>query len=270
MILYLEYILLENILVNYIIIYELKFFTKQKPKRLNFIIGILLISIYSTIIYFFKEEGIINSLLNFLLTNFCVYLIFTPQTIIKYLKLCIYYFLLSFMFVGIVISLTLFLNLEISNIIIKLITYIISSLILFIFNKYLWKMWRLMIKKDELIYTLNVSDVKILAFVDTGNNVHDFIKNMDVIFVEEIYKNELKEKCLLNKKELLNIKTISGEENVEGYIIDNVEVSKKNKKVCTLKKVFLVFTSSSLKKGEYSALISYETYVEKLKGVVLC
>ena len=127
-----------------------------------------------------------------------------------------------------------------------------------------------MIKKDELIYTLNVSDVKILAFVDTGNNVHDFIKNMDVIFVEEIYKNELKEKCLLNKKELLNIKTISGEENVEGYVIDNVEVSKKNKKVCTLKKVFLVFTSSSLQKGEYSALISYETYVEKLKGVVLC
>lgn len=174
------------------------------------------------------------------------------------------------MFVGILIALTLFFKLEISNIVIKIIAYIISSLILYIFNKYLWKMWKTRIKKEDLIYNIKIEDISIKAFVDTGNNVHDFIKNLDVIFVEEKYKNKLKEKSLINKKEKLNIKTISGDEYVEGYIVENVEIRKNKKNICVLKKVVLVFVDRELKNGEYNALISYETYIEKLKGVALC
>lgn len=267
---YIEYIFLENVIVNYIIIYELTIFVKCKVNKISFIIGILLLSCYSTAIYFFKEEGIINRFTKILVVFFCIYIIFLPKEVVKYIKICIYYFLLSFMFVGIVIALTLFFNLEISNIVIKIIAYIISSLILYIFNKYLWKMWKSRIKKEDLIYNIKIKDIIIKAFVDTGNNVHDFIKNLDVIFVEEKYKNELKEKSLINKKEKLNIKTISGDEYVEGYIVENVEIRKKNKNICVLKKVVLVFVDRELKNGEYNALISYETYIEKLKGVALC
>lgn len=267
---YIEYIFLENIIVNYIIIYELTIFVKCKTKKLNFLIGIATLSSYATVIYFFKEEGIISSFLKILVVFFCIYMIFKPKKIVKYIKICIYYFLLSFMFVGIVIALILFFNLEISNIVIKFITYIISSLILYIFNNYLWKMWKAKIKKSDLIYSINIKDINIKAFVDTGNSVHDYIKNLDVIFIEEKYKKQLKESGLINKKEILNIKTISGEKNFDGYIVENVEFRKDKKIVCTLKEVVFVFVNKNLKIGEYSALISYETYVEKLKGVVLC
>lgn len=144
---YIEYIFLENVIVNYIIIYELTIFVKCKVNKISFIIGILLLSCYSTAIYFFKEEGIINSFTKILIVFFCIYIIFLPKEVVKYIKICIYYFLLSFMFVGILIALTLFFKLEISNIVIKIIAYIISSLILYIFNKYLWKMWKTRIKK---------------------------------------------------------------------------------------------------------------------------
>ncbi|MBQ9012653.1 MAG: sigma-E processing peptidase SpoIIGA, partial [Bacilli bacterium] len=63
---YIEYIFLENVIVNYIIIYELTIFVKCKVNKISFIIGILLLSCYSTAIYFYKEEGIINSFIKIL------------------------------------------------------------------------------------------------------------------------------------------------------------------------------------------------------------
>lgn len=67
---YIEYIFLENVIVNYIIIYELTIFVKCKVNKISFIIGILLLSCYSTAIYFFKEEGIINSFTKILIVFF--------------------------------------------------------------------------------------------------------------------------------------------------------------------------------------------------------
>ena len=79
----------------------------------------------------------------------CIYIIYLPKELKKYIRLFVYYFLISFLLVGIVISLTLFFNVNISNIIIKNILYIVSGILLFLFNKFMWKMWKSKIKKEN-------------------------------------------------------------------------------------------------------------------------
>ena len=58
------------------------------------------------------------------------------------LKNTIYYYLFLFMYIGIIISITLFFNISLEKHIIKTLIYILSSCILFIFSKDLWKIWK--------------------------------------------------------------------------------------------------------------------------------
>ena len=264
-----ECILLENLLINFFIIYQVSIFTKIKFKIINGILGIFFLSTYSTIAYFLEGGLILNGIIKLLMVCFSIYIIFMPREIFKYIKIEIYYFLLFFMLVGIVISITLFFNINLQNYFVKIIIYNISGVILYVFNKFLWKLWKNKIKKDNLIYNIKIKNILIPAFVDTGNNVYDYLNNLDVIFIEERFKSELIKK-MDHKKINLNVKTIMGEENKDGYIINNVEVIKNNIKIYTFKEIVFIFINKEFKNNEYKALLSYDTYIEKLKGAILC
>lgn len=122
-----EYVFLENFVINYITIFQVSTFTKFKAKKINMLVGIILLSFYATINYYLNSMFITNILIKILTVSFCIYIIYLPKELKKYIKLFVYYFLISFLLVGIVISLTLFFNVNISNIIIKNILYIVSA-----------------------------------------------------------------------------------------------------------------------------------------------
>lgn len=267
-----EYVFLENFVINYITIFQVSTFTKFKAKKINMLVGIILLSFYATINYYLNSMFITNILIKILTVSFCIYIIYLPKELKKYIRLFVYYFLISFLLVGIVISLTLIFNVNISNIIIKNILYIVSGILLFLFNKFMWKMWKSKIKKDDLIYIVKIEDVFIPAFVDTGNNVYDYVDNLDVIFIEKEFLKKLLKKNLLYKKIYLNVTTITrNNDDVEGYIVKNIVILKNKEEVCRLNKAVFVFIDKKLNNdNEYNALISYDTYIDKMKGVILC
>lgn len=266
-----EYVFLENLIINYIVIYQLNNFTKTKVKKTNMLIGIVVISAYTTLNYFLFNKVIENILVKLLIIAFCIYIIYRPKKIKHYFKVFIYYFLISFLLVGIVISITLFFNLNLSNILLKIITYCISGILLFVFNKFLWKLWKSKIRNDNLIYILKIKEIEIPAFVDTGNNVYDNVNKLDVIFIERKYYENLLKNNLLNKKIAININTVTGDKECFGYIVKNVKVFKNKKQINEFKKINFVFVDRKLNlNNEYNALISYDTYLDKLKGVTLC
>ena len=115
-----------------------------------------------------------------------------------------------------------------------------------------------------------IGSQRIKSFVDTGNSVKDNISNLDVIFINCKYYNKLKEEGVLNKKIYINIKTLTGYENVDGYVVRNVSFYSNDKYVATVKRIIVSFTLQEMQNDEkYSALIGYNTYVEKLKGVTI-
>ncbi len=139
------------------------------------------------------------------------------------------------------------------------------------FNKLMWKMWKSKIKKDNLIYEINIGDIMIPAFIDTGNNVKDLVSNVDVIFVEDKYYEKLYFQNYIFKETNIYIYTVAGEEKIKGYFVKDITIKKNKKKICYLSEAIFVFVNRRLSiKDEYEALISYDTYLEKMKGVELC
>ena len=132
-------------------------------------------------------------------------------------------------------------------------------------------MWKSKIKKDNLIYEIKIGEVIIPAFVDTGNNVKDLVGNNDVLFVESKYYEKLYNNKLSLKTTYIDINTVTGKENVKGYLLNNIVIKKNKQKLCQLKNVLFIFVDRKLNNNDdYEALISYDTYLEKMKGVELC
>ena len=267
---YIELIFIENLIMNYVIIKQVSIFTKIKLNSLNNIICILVLTIYSTITNLLSLNCILLNSIKVLAIVVSIYISFKPNSLKIYFKIFIYYITISFMLVGVVISLTLIFRIDLQNYILKMITYAISGLITYLFNKYLWKMWKTKIKKDNLVYTISVKNISIPAFVDTGNSVYDYQNNLDVVFVEDKYYETLFNLNLLNEKLKLSINTITSKNECTGYILKNVKIKQNQNEIFEFKKIIFVFVNKTLSlEGVYNALIGYETYIDKLMGVEL-
>ena len=162
---YLEYILFENILVNYIIISQISIFTKVKLNPKNKIIGILVMSFF-TIFSYVKLSSFLSSVFaKVMMVNIYIYIAFLPKKLNIYFKQIIYYYMISFIYTGVIISISLLFNVSLDRTINKIIIYIVSALIIHMSNKNLWKMWKSNVTDDSLIYDIKVDGYKFKAFV---------------------------------------------------------------------------------------------------------
>jgi hypothetical protein len=174
------------------------------------------------------------------------------------------------MYSGIIIGITLFFNINIEIILSKLIIYILSAILLYLLNNFMWKIWITNIKKEKLTYIINIEGQEINSFVDTGNMVKNLEYNLDVIFLDKKWYSVLNEKSVLVKKVETNINSITGRSVIPGYIVKNIKVYKNKKLIKVIKKIIISFSEQSINiYGKYSALIGYNTYLENLEGVHL-
>lgn len=267
---YLDYIFLENLVINLIIIEQLTVFVKDNIKLLRKILIAIMISIYTTIIYVYSNSLLDSNIMKILVIIIAIYLLYKQKKINYYVKLVIIYNLMSFLYVGTIISITLFFKVSLDNFVFKILVYIISGVILNIFSRYIWKIFKSNIKSNDLIYMMYIGNQKIKSFVDTGSNVKDNITGLDVIFISNKYFDELKNSNYLEKVTYIDIKTVTQKQKVKGYIVENIAFYQNNKYVATIKKIIISFTLQEMENTEkYSALIGYNTYVEDLKGVTI-
>lgn len=264
---YLEYVFLENVIVNFILLNLVNIFTKSNTKKINIIVSSIFSSIYTTVVVIF---GLDSFIIKLLLIVFVVYIAYNPKYVSKYLKIVAYYLFLNYLYLGIIIGITLMFSINIENIILKILVYIISAVILYLLNKFMWKMWKNNIKKDKLTYTINIKGQEIFCFVDTGNMVKNYRYNLDVIFLDKKWHEVLSKKNVLDKKVDTYIHSIVGDSVIAGYVIENVEVYKNRKKIKVIDKIIISFSNQTINIfNKYTGLIGYETYLEYLEGVHL-
>ena len=272
---YLDYIFFENLIINIVIIYQTSIFTKSNIKLKYIILSSSVLSVYTTIVYILQNNIVENIIIKIIIAvtskkNKKIYLAFNPKSIKEYIKKQVYYYIISFTYVGIIISITLIFNISIKKTIVKILIYVLSAFISYLFNKYLWKMWKTNIKNSSLTYKLKIKGQEIVAFVDTGNNVYDYTNNLDVIFVDMKFFDNLKKLNVLKNRTNIIVRTIASEDYITGYIVEDVEVYQNSKKVCNLKKVVFCFSNQTINlNNKYNALIGYNLYLENLKGVTL-
>ena len=291
---YLDVVLLENLCMNYIILFATGYILKIKRKHIKLIVSGLIGGIYSILVYMEIMEIYSNIVAKIILSVVMVYIAYTPKTIKELFKVLIFFYLISFVFGGCAFALLYFIKPE--EIFIRngvfVGTYPIKIAILgcivgFIVITIAFYIVKIKLgKKDiycDITIFFNEKNIDVKALIDTGNMLKDPITNIPVIVVEkEKLFNLLPTSILNNLNQIIdgsvpneiyeekNFEYISkfrvipfkslGKENglLLGFKTDKV-IIKKDDTVNQINKVIVGIYNNKLKKKEqYSALVGLD------------
>ena len=226
---YLDIVLLENFIMNYIIIFSTAIISRSKISNLKFFVASIFASLYSVINYIYNIRTFQNFFIKIIVSVIIVLIAFENYKIKMFLKKLILFYLVSFTFGGIAFMLLFLINP--SNIIIKngiltgtypvkvtilggIIGFCIICCVSFVIKDRLKK--KSMLCDLEIFYKGKCKNLK--TMIDTGNLLKEPISQTDVIIVE---KNSLKEmvesEILDNLDNIVKGKWIDAMENVHSY-----------------------------------------------------
>lgn len=230
MTIYLDIILLENLLMNYIIVFATGLIIKVKIKQLNLILASLIGAVYSVLSYLTAMQIYSNFLLKLILSICMVYVAFKSKNIKALLKHLILFYLTSFAFGGCAFALLYYIRPQ--DVLMKNGVYIgtyplkialLGGIVGFVIINIAFKVIKNKIsKKDmfcevEINFNHKVSNIK--AMIDTGNLLKDPITGTNVIVVESEKLEEIIPKDVLkNINHLLSGQLQEEREEMQDYI----------------------------------------------------
>lgn len=293
MTIYIDIVLIENLIMNYIILFTTAVVLKIKVNHIRLILASLLGAGYSIIAYMGIIKVYSSIILKIILSVLIIYIAFNPQNIKKMCKDLLLFYLVSFVFGGATFALIYIIKPQ--NILMKnglfLGTYTLKTVMLGAVVAFCIIIGAFAIiknkisKKDmfcEIEILINQKKIKTKAMIDTGNMLKEPITNVPVIVVEHILLyscmpkeilNNLKEimggdfknmPCDIQEKYISKLKLIPfsslGKQNgmLIGIRPEYVKVITDEQEKINKNVIIGIYEKSLTKKGEYQALIGIE------------
>ena len=213
---YLDVVFLENIIINYIILYVTGIISKAKIKQKRILFGAIIGAIYSVIYYLFKLKIYSSVIIKIVLSIIIIYVSFNSKNFKDLAKKTILFYFVSFVFGGASIAIIYMVNSEnitiqngvlVGNYTIK--TILIGIVIAYFTIIIAFNIIKTKISKKDLIcdisIILNNKIIKTKAMIDTGNLLKEPITNKPVIVMEHTLLYDIIPKEILN-----NIENILG------------------------------------------------------------
>ena len=293
MTIYIDVVLIENLLMNYIILFATGTVLKIKIKYIRILLASLVGAIYTIIAYILALKIYSNIFLKFVLSLIIIYIAFNPKSVKKLFKFTLIFYLTSFVFGGAAFALIYIVRpqeilrnngLVLNSNSIKLI--FISAIVAFIIITIGFKVVKSKISaRDMYCYIkikLNDKEIEAKAMIDTGNFLKEPITNTPVVVVEHTLLYDCIPKEILNKLEnilggdfsgisekireeyISRLKVIPfsslGKQNgmligikAEEFIIKSDDESKRKENI-----IIGIYNKSLTKRGEYRALVGIE------------
>lgn len=220
---YLDYYILENLLINYIIINCTTYITKIYTKKFKQICGAIIGTIYS-VMYIYKDLEIFFTLPSkFIFFIVIVLISFNVTNKKDFFKILFNFYLVNIFISGstyFVIYFTGISHMTISFFIIC--SYISCKLLKKIVNNF-----RLLKHIDDITKKISIGildkNIECIALLDSGNLLQDPISKNDVVIVKaSLLENFLPKNCDFDKMDILNIQSIT--ENLEPRISSRVRL----------------------------------------------
>ena len=219
MIIYLDVVLLENLCMNYIILFATGYIMKLNMKHWKLLLSGLLGGIYAVVSYMEILPIYSNIFMKMLLSIAMVYLAFGSKKIKQLVKQLVIFYLTSFVFGGCAFALLYFIRPQ--DILMKNGVYIgtypikialLGGILGFILTHIAFKIVKTKFKKKDMIYPVTIklgeNKITLKAMLDTGNMLKEPITGMPVIVVEKQELYSIMPNSLLN-----NIEELIGGEN---------------------------------------------------------
>ena len=293
MTIYIDVVLIENIIMNYIIIYATAIVLKNKKSHLRFFLASLLGAIYTIISYTSALEVYTSIILKILLSIIIVYIAYNPQTMKKMWKDTVIFYLVSFVFGGVAFSLIYIVKPQ--EVLMKnglflgtypLKTIALGTIVAFILIILTVKIIKTKISKKDMFcdieIKINEEVIRTKAMVDTGNLLKEPITNTPVIVVEHTLLYNCMPKEILNNTEnilggdiekipkeirekymsKLKIIPFSSLGKQNGMLIgikpDYIEIKNEENSIRRENVIVGIYNKSLTNRGEYRALIGIE------------
>ena len=288
---YIDIILLENLCMNYIILFATAYIMKIKISHIRIIASSSIGAVYSIMLYMQILPIYSSMFMKIILSVVMVYISYAPKSVKIAIKQLIIFYLISFAFGGCAFALLYFVKPQ--DIFIKNGVYIgtyplkialLGGIVGFIITYIAFKIIKNKATKEEMIYKLKIKindkTVEVNALLDTGNKLKDPITLVPVIVIEKqkLY-NFLPEEILENIDKIIggdsnklieeNIKYMSkfrvipynsiGKQNglMLGFKADEVKIII-DEEERTIKNTIIGIFNQSFNSQTYSALISLE------------
>ena len=293
MTIYIDVVLIENLIMNYIILFATAIILKLKIKHIRLILASLIGAVYSILSYMSLLEIYSSIILKIILSIIIVYVAFYPPKVNQLWKDLLIFYLTSFVFGGAAFSLIYIIKPQ--EILMKkgiflgiypLKTIILGAILAFIIIITAFKIVKSKISKKDMIceieIKLNKQEIKTKAMIDTGNLLKDPLTNTPVIVIEHTLLYDCMPKEILNNLEQIlggelekipeeirnkyisKLKLIPfsslGKQNgmLLGIKSEYVNIIQKDKTSKKENVIIGIYNKSLTKKGEYRALIGIE------------
>lgn len=208
---YVDVLLLENFLMNFLLLYTLKRICNIKAKTLNIAVAALIGALYVVFIFFPEFNVMYTLLMKFMMSLIMIVVSFTPHKIKDLIKIVILFYIETFIAGGSIIAIFYLTNKNIDITKGALITdvssiyLVIGVFVAILFVKlgfdYFENHYRTNWNKIEIQIVLENRKCRINALIDTGNTLKDPVSNVPVIVAYqksliELFPDELKEYIL--------------------------------------------------------------------------
>lgn len=196
MTIYLDVILLENLVMNYIILYATGIINKLNLSKIRLLIASLLGSIYAVIVYMNILDIYSNIVFKIILSIVIIYIALNPKNLKTMLKQLLIFYLTSFVFGGCAFFLLYFIKPE--DILIRNGIYIgsypikivlLGGIVGYIVLTLAFKIVKNRISRKDMFCKIKIyfqgKSIDVNALIDTGNMLKDPITAVPVIVVEK-------------------------------------------------------------------------------------
>ncbi len=290
---YLDILLLENLVINYLILYVTSKFLKLRVSSLRLFAGSIVGALY--VVFIILQPGMkvyYTTVAKILLSFFIVAVTFSPRKVLPFLKTLVIFYVSTFIFAGAALAF-LYFNQQggfVRNGIIYVFGQSKGSLMFFgistvgIIVKIFIEVIQSRITKEKLLIPVRIAfdnrSINLSGLVDTGNSLKDPLSNLPVMVVEfkaleELLPMEIRNIFENSKEDDLNCITAAiskskwfsrfrlipfsslGKENgmLLGFKPDFIEVGEEEEKR-DIKNVIVGIYNRSLSKNEkYKALL---------------
>lgn len=268
MVVYIDYIFIENLIMNYLLLYGTKNIVKERTKVIRITLASAIGAIYVCIMCLLKLEFLNYTVCKLLLSFGMIYITFMPKKISIYLKEIFIFYFVSIINTGTYLVVMTVFNLNINSSIVKMVLYLLGYAFIYVTHNHVWKMFKLKVKKSNFVYDvyLNNGDKYIAykGFVDTGNTSKDITSGRPIFYANK--KDSIDLTGI--EKVMVSINTVKGENSVTGYMFDNVIIKKESD--IKFADIVVCFTEDEIKnKLNCDMIINYEIYEELLGGIYI-
>lgn len=296
-----EYFLLENMAINYILLYLTRKFTKTQANNIRVLIASFIGAIYAFVIFFPSLKFMTKFIIKISISILIIIVAFNPVKFRRFIRLIATFYIMAFIFAGASLALFYIAGIEayagngifyIRDFPVKVLVLAVS--ISYILIKIVWGYIQSILTKSKvymsIVVVLNNKKVEIMGLLDTGNLLRDPVTQTPVIIVQfsaikdllPIQVQSIFEKYKENDLEVISAIMIENVSNVKfrlipfkslgrengmliGFKPDNVIIKDdEDKTLCDI--IVGIYNNKLSNDDNYSALLHPEMFSEK--GVV--